>query len=97
MLKAHFLWKDQVGFHERLEKEQYRDRWVRFSHTLLNMESAKLDPTVVERLRLWPVALLLRGALTVMEAAEAVHAMVYGTALGPDDFPAEMFKLRPGS
>ena len=81
---------------ERLlrDKGRIRERWVRFFRSLLNSKSDMLDANIPKRLPRHPVTSALRIEPTEEEIATAMKAMVNAKAVGPDDFPAELLKLR---
>ena len=74
------------------DKGRIRERWVRFSRSLLNAKSDMLDPDIPKRLPQHPVASAL-GIEPTEEIATAMKAMANAKAVGPDGLPAELLKL----
>ena len=73
--------------------EQIRERWGRYFASFLNTTSAALDRTIIEGLSPKPVALPLGDPPVVDVTKQALRSM--NKAMGPDELPAELLKLRP--
>ena len=69
-------------------------RWVRFFRSLLNAKSEMLDPDIPKRLPQHPVASAFGIEPTEEEIVTAMKAMTNTKAVGSDDLPAELLKLR---
>ena len=86
------LIKDEHGNSLR-DVELICERWVRWSHTLLNTKSPKLDPNIAESLDQWPVNMPLGVQPTMQELTAAIRSLANGKAVGPDGVPVELFKI----
>ena len=70
-----------------------REQWARFYHTLLNTESLKLDPAIIDLLPPRPLGVSLGVEPSVDEMTEIIKGMPSWKAVGPDGLPAELLKL----
>ena len=75
------------------DKGRIRERWVRFSRSLLNAKSDMLDPDIPKRLPQHPVASALGIEPTEEEIATAIKEMANAKVVGPDGLPVELLKL----
>ena len=75
------------------DKGRIRERWGRFSRSLLNYKSDMLDPDIPKRLPQHPVASALGIEPTEEEMVTALKAMANAKAMGADGLPAELLKL----
>ena len=73
--------------------ELIRERWVRWSHTLLNAKSPRLDPNVAEGLDQWPENMPLGVQPTMQELTDVIRSLANGKAVGPDGVSVELFKI----
>ena len=74
--------------------EEIRARWRRYFTSLPHTTSAALSQTVIESLSQKPTALSLGDPTVVNETKKALRSMATGKAMGPDELPAELLKLR---
>ena len=75
------------------DKGRIRERWVRFSRSLLNSKSDMLDADIPKRQPQHPVASALGIEPTEEEIAMAMKAMANAKAVGPNGLLAELLKL----
>ena len=75
------------------DKGRIRERWVRFSRSLLNSKSDVLDFDIPKRLPQQPDACALGIDLTEKEIDTAMKAMANEKAVRPDGLPADLQKL----
>ena len=80
--------KDEHGSLLR-DVELFRERWVRWFHTLLNTKSPRLDPNIAEGLEQWPENTTLGNQPTMQE----IRSLANGMAVGPDGVPVDLFKI----
>ena len=73
--------------------EEIRARWRRYFTSLLNTTSAAVNRTNIEGLSQKPTVLSLGDPRVVNETKKALITMATGKAMGPDELPAELFKL----
>ena len=64
--------------------ERICERWVRWFHTLLNVESPNLDLNIGEGLDQWPENMPLRVQPTMWESTGTIRLLANGKAVGPD-------------
>ena len=74
--------------------DEIRARWRRYFTSLLNTTSATLNRTIIEGLSQKPTALSLGDPPVVSETKKALRSMANDKAMGPDELPAELLKLR---
>ena len=84
--------KDENGVLLR-DLELIRKRWVRWSHSLLNAKSPRLDQNIAEGLDQWPENMPLGVHPTMQELTEAIRSLANGKAIGPDGVSVELFKI----
>ena len=84
--------KDENGVF-RKDVKLIRKRWVRWSHTLLNTKSPRLDPNIAEILGQWPENMPLGVQPTMQELTDAIRSLENGNAVGPDGVSGELFKV----
>ena len=70
-----------------------RDRWVQWFRILLNTKSPSLDLKIVEELKVCPPCIPLDDLPLISEAEKTIKSMSNRKAVGPDELPAELFKL----
>ena len=73
--------------------ELIRERWVRWSNTLLNAKSPWLDPNIAEGLDQWPENMPLGVQTTMQELTDAIRSLASGKAVGSDEVSVELFKI----
>ena len=73
--------------------ELFRERWVRWFHTLLNAMSPRLDPNIAQGLDQWPENMLLGVQPTMQELAGAIRLLTNGKAVGQDGVSVELSKI----
>ncbi|CAM9578524.1 unnamed protein product, partial [Sphacelaria rigidula] len=70
-----------------------RPRWVQWFHTLLNTESPRLNPAIIDQLRARLLSTSLDEVPTIDETVDAIRSIFNGKAVGPDELPAELLKI----
>ena len=69
-------------------------KWTKFFGTLLNSKSNKLRLCIIEGLPQWPITHVLGFEPTEKELIGALRSMTNSGAVGPDELPVELLKLR---
>ena len=70
------------------------ERWARSFGTLLNSKSDQLRLDILEGLLQWPITYTLGVEPTENELTGALRSMANVKAVGPDELPVELLKLR---
>ena len=70
-------------------------KWSRYFDTLLDTVSEKNDSDIIVYLSAWPAAKALGVEQTETKVSDAFKSMTNAKAVGSDDLPAELPKLRP--
>ena len=73
--------------------ELARERWVRWSHTLLNAKPPKLDPNIAEGFDQWHKNMPLGVQLTMQELTDVIRSLSNGKAVGSDGVSIDLFKI----
>ena len=70
------------------------DRWVQWFSSSLNTSSPALEPNIVEELKMWaPCTPLSMQYLQSLRWRGTITSMSNRKAVGPEELPAELFKL----
>ena len=74
------------------DAEYIRERWIRWFHTFLDVNSPRLDPNIAEGLDQWPENLPQGVQPTMQELTDAIRSLANGKAVEPDGVSVELFR-----